>query len=232
MLIGSRKRAHPFDSIVVASAIPGRYFAKIIQNIFKEEKMKKILLILFNLLLVVLLLVLVKDEFKHTIKPESKPIIVNQKEDTVDVIQLLKNEFPNLFDKSSLKEVYKEDQPIDKSQIKSIDNLLGNFDSVTKVSSNMGIASGWFFSGKDQVDFILFIDNKNQVLGAGLAGIERPGLSKAIGKENADDAGWVGYINLDDSMEKIQVICKFKNKAGFYAITSQEEWDMFQNNEK
>ena len=163
--------------------------------------MKKILLILFNLLLVVLLLVLVKDEFKHTIKPESKPIIVNQKEDTVDVIQLLKNEFPNLFDKSSLKEVYKEDQPIDKSQIKSIDNLLGNFDSVTKVSSNMGIASGWFFSGKDQVDFILFIDNKNQVLGAGLAGIERPGLSKAIGKENADDAGWVGYINLDDSME-------------------------------
>ncbi|WP_433921975.1 hypothetical protein [Paenibacillus taichungensis] len=180
--------------------------------------MKKILLILFNLLLLILLIILVEDGFRHTTEPVREP--ANQKEGAPNVLQLLKNDSPELFDKSSLKDFFKVGQRIDKSQIKSIDNLLGNFDGMTEISNNIGAASGWFFSGEDQVDFILFIDNENKVLGAGLIGIERPGLSKEIGKENADFDGWVGFLKLDGNMQQVHAICKFKNKEAFYNIGS------------
>lgn len=180
------------------------------------KEIKKALLIIFNLILIIILVSLVKGEFKRI----DEPNIAIKKKDNQNVLHLLENHSPELFEKSSLKDFFKDDQFIDESQIKSIDNLLGNFDGMTEISNNISAASGWFFSGEDQVDFILFIDNENKVLGAGLIGIERPGLSKEIGKENADFDGWVGFIKLNSDMQQVHAICKFKNKEGFYNIGS------------
>ncbi|MDR9853299.1 hypothetical protein RJP21_06795 [Paenibacillus sp. VCA1] len=173
----------------------------------------KILLFLFNAVLVYLLIILVNSEFQnhHKTNPETLSVSSTSSENK-SILSILKDEYEDLYTRSSLNSSYKEDQIIDSSKIEKDPGVLGNFDTISNVKSDLFVASGWLLTQKEKPDYIVFVNEKNMVIGAGVHGINRKGLSEALGKKDVDDNGWIGYIKISDKNMNIRALSKIRGE--------------------
>lgn len=190
-----------------------------------KSRLLKLMSIVFNLLLAFLLVLLVKSEFlnvennKQT--PDSQQNEVNITKGNIgeneDILALLSHEFGDLYAESSLQKNYKEEK-IEVNKIIKKSGALSNFDIVSSVRGSLCVASGWLFAENFETDYIVFIDDHQQVLGAAVYGVSREGLSDAIGKKNADNGGWVGYLNIDSPQVNIHALSKLQEKDEYIEL--------------
>lgn len=180
----------------------------------------KILIFIFNAVLVLLLFFLVKSEFENHQKINNSPASRLSKPTTPtptvsnenNILPLLKVEYKELYDRSGLDSSYSEGQIIDSTKINNDPEVMSNFDVISNVKGDLYVASGWLLTQKEKPEYIVFVNEKNKVIGAGVHGINRKGLSEALGKKDADDNGWVGYLKVSDKKINIRALSKIKGK--------------------
>ncbi|MBD2864810.1 hypothetical protein [Paenibacillus oceani] len=181
---------------------------------------KMILIIVINMSLMIMLVVTVKDEIK-------KHIDVKEAEET-DVLTLLHNDNQVLYEKSTLKQEYIADSKIDAGKIVTNNSVLSSFDTINPVSEHVFLASGWIYADEDVlIDSVIFVDSSDNIVGAANYGFDRPGLSQALQKANADKSGWKGYIYLkEQTTTTIRAYGKIKNTNELILIKSEKQIEM------
>ncbi|MFE0559232.1 hypothetical protein ACFW1P_25245 [Paenibacillus sp. NPDC058910] len=186
-----------------------------------KSKFLKIAFIVFNFLLIVCLVFLVKSEFQNAVSNESatkeNQSKAPSKVEEVDILSLLNSEHSDLFAKSSLQASFKEGR-LASSKVSKDSKVLGNFDDITNLNGNLFMASGWLFLEKHETDYIVFVDENNVVLGAGVFGINREGLSEALGMKNVDNNGWVGYLKIESNEAKVYALSKLRDKDEYIEV--------------
>lgn len=183
-----------------------------------KSKFLKIAFIVFNFLLIVCLVFLIKSEFQNAESNENavKETAPSEVEE-VDILSLLNSEHSDLFAESSLQASFKEGS-LASSKVSKDSKVLGNFDDITNLNGNLFVASGWLFLEKLETDYIVFVDKDNVVLGAGVFGINREGLSEALGIKNVDNNGWVGYLKIESKEAKVYALSKLKDKDEYIEV--------------
>ncbi|WP_339291835.1 hypothetical protein MKY48_30645 [Paenibacillus sp. FSL W8-0187] len=190
-----------------------------------KSKFFKIAFIIFNALLFVCLVFLVKSEFQNveskkeaSQETQSKaPSNAPSEVEEVDILSLLNSEHSDLFAESSLQASFKEGS-LASSKVSKDSKVLGNFDDITNLNGNLFVASGWLFLEKLETDYIVFVDKDNVVLGAGVFGINREGLSEALGIKNVDNNGWVGYLKIESNEAKVYALSKLRDKDEYIEV--------------
>lgn len=182
-----------------------------------------------NIILIIVLFILLGYLIYSSILTESKVKTTYSNEsinadsveiskDNVDQIIIEKlSSYTTLENIENLKKDFKYNSNIDENFIKSDKSILGYFDGVIDSEGELIRVAGWAYSDNEKIEYILFINDKNEVKGAALLGAQRNGLSKAIGKEGADNSGFVGYLKANKS-ENISALVKLKEKNSFIKL--------------
>lgn len=124
------------------------------------------------------------------------------------------NNMPKYMDKISL----------DVAQAVAIEKeVQGYFDTFVKLENNLYSASGWGVSEENSIDYVVFVDQAQNVVGVGVYGILREGLTEALKyNQNIDYSGWNGYFMPTSESQKIFAVGKIKNDSIYVTLGSIE----------
>lgn len=168
---------------------------------------------------------LVSNE-QNNIDDKEKAIQVPSSNDVItDIVEILRTENKELMlDGLNNIPKYMDKIPLDVAQAVAIEKKVqGYFDIFVKLENNLYSASGWGVSEENPIDYVVFVDQAQNVVGVGVYGILREGLTEELKyNQNIDYSGWSGYFMPTLESQKIFAVGKTKNDSIYVTLGSIE----------
>ncbi len=169
--------------------------------------------------------ILESEGLKEEMPKEKEENVINDSDIIGSIAEMVKLENESLFPESlNDRPNYGDKISLEAAQTTAVnEEVQGNFDAIVKKENNLYAASGWGVSLEKPIEYMVFVDQEEEVIGIGVYGILRKGLTEALNfKQDIDNAGWGGYLMPKPASKKIFVLGKLKNGTNYVLLGSIE----------